>query len=99
MTHSPPTTATAHGPLFCALPAVQQHVRRYVQCRTVPGSIPGLPRITFDGITELWFDDMAGLEAVFTCQGYRETIPPAEAAFLDLHACEFVLTTEGVLIG
>lgn len=87
-----------HGPLFCALPAVQEHVRRYVQCHTVPASIPGLPPVTFDGITELWFDDVAALEAVFTSESYLETIRPDEAQFLDLHACEFVLSTEKVLI-
>ncbi len=87
-----------HAPLFCALPAVRQHVRRYVQCHTVPASIPGLPPVAFDGITELWFDDVAGLEAVFTSESYMETIRPDEARFLDLHGCEFVLCTESVLI-
>lgn len=87
-----------HAPLFCGLPAVRQHVRRYVQCHTIPASIPGLPPVTFDGITELWFDDVAGLEAVFTSESYMETIRPDEAKFLDLHACEFVLSTETVFI-
>ena len=88
-----------HAPLFCGLPAVKQHVRRYVQCHTVPASIPGLPPVEFDGITELWFDDVAGLEAVFTAQSYMNTVRPDEAKFLDLHGCEFVLSTETVLIG
>ena len=87
-----------HAPLFTALPEVRRHVRRYVQCHTVPASIPGLPPATFDGITELWFDDVAGLEAVFTSAGYMETIRPDEARFLDLHACEFVLSTETVIV-
>lgn len=87
-----------HAPLFCALSAVRQHVRRYVQRHTVPASIPGLPPVTFDGITELWFDDVAGLEAVFASESYMETIRPDEAQFLDLHACEFVLSTENVLV-
>ncbi len=88
-----------HAPLFCGLPEVRQHVRRYVQCHTIPASIPGLPPITFDGITELWFDDVAALEAVFSSQKYMETIRPDEAKFLDLHACEFVLSSESVFIG
>ncbi len=87
-----------HAPLFCALPAVRQHVRRYVQSHTVPASIPGLPPVTSDGITELWFDDVAGLEAVFTSKSYMDTIRPDEAQFLDLPGCEFVLSTETVLI-
>ena len=88
-----------HAPLFCALPAVQAHVRRYVQCHTIEAAIPGLPPVEFDGITELWFDDVAGLEAVFTSAEYMETIRPDEARFLDLEECEFVLSTETAVIG
>ena len=55
--------------------------------------------MTFDGITELWFDDVAGLEAVFASERYNETIQSYVAEFLDLHACEFVLSTERVLTG
>lgn len=87
-----------HAPLFCALPAVRQHVRRYVQSHTVPGGVPGMPPITFDGITELWFDDTAGLAALFKNEGYMRIIRPDEEASLDLPACEFVLSTETTLI-
>ncbi len=87
-----------HAPLFRALPEVRQHVRRYVQCHTIAATIPGLPPPTFDGITELWFDDVAGLEAVFGSANYMATIRPDEARFIDLHACEFVLATENVVI-
>ncbi len=87
-----------HAPLFSALPAVRQHVRRYVQCHTVAAAVPGLPPASFDGITELWFDDVAGLEAVFASDAYMQTIRPDEAQFLDLHGCEFVLSTERTVI-
>ena len=70
-----------HAPPSCELPEVRQHVRRYVQWHTVPGSIPGLPPITFDGITELWFDDGAGLAAVFASERYMGEIRPDEARF------------------
>ncbi len=87
-----------HAPLFCGLDTVREHVRRYVQCHTVAATLPGLPPVTFDGITELWFEDMAGLEAVFGSKSYMETVRPDEAKFLDLHACEFVLSGENVVI-
>ena len=61
--------------------------------------MPGLPPVEFDGITELWFDDVAGLEAVFISAEYMATIRPDEAQFLDLQGCEFVLSTETVVIG
>lgn len=88
-----------HAPLFSGLPVVRAHVRRYVQCHTVPASLPGLPPPAFDGITELWFDDVAGLEAVFGSESYMATIRPDEAAFLDLEGCAFVLSTEHVVMG
>ena len=87
-----------HAPLFCALPEVREHVRRYVQSHTVLATIPGLPPMTFEGITELWFDDVAGLAAVFTAENYFATIRPDEARFLDLHACEFILSQETTFI-
>ena len=69
-----------HAPLFSSLPEVKQHVRRYVQCHTVPASIPRLPPVAFDGITELWFDDVAGLEAVLddgkdSCREFAQELP------------------------
>ena len=88
-----------HGPVFCALPAERQHLRRYVQCRTLPASIPGPQPITFGGITKLWFDDEFGLEAVFSSKNDMQIIRPDEARFLDLHACEFVLPSESTLFG
>ena len=88
-----------HAPLFCSLPEVKQHVRRYVQGHSTGVEIPGIPPMTFDGTTELWFDDMAGLAGVFEAKDYMEQIRPDEAKFLDLHRCEFLLTTENVVIG
>ena len=88
-----------HAPLFCALPEVREHVRRYVQSHARPLPMPGLPESGFDGITEIWTDDVAGLEAVFTSEEYMATIRPDEARFLDLNACAFLLSTETVMIG
>lgn len=86
-----------HAPLFCALPAVREHVRHYVQCHTVPADLPGLPPARFDGITELWFDDVAALARCFSDPEYLERIRPDEESFLDLHACDFVVSSENVV--
>ena len=83
-----------HAPLFSALPEVQQHVRRYVQCHATPDQVPGMPDSHLDGSTELWFDDLAGLAGVFQAESYLRTIRPDEESFLDLHACEFLLSTD-----
>ena len=87
-----------HGPLFCVLTEVRQHVRRYVQCHPATVEISGMPPVPFDGITELWFDDAAGMAALFTAENYMKTIRPDEMKFLDLEACRLIPSTETVLI-
>ena len=83
-----------HAPLFTSLPEVKQHVRRYVQCHATGEQLAGLPDNHIDGSTELWFDDLAGLAGLFEAPSYLTTIRPDEEAFLDLHACEFLLGVE-----
>ena len=85
--------------MFASLPEVKQHVRRYVQGHSTGDELPGMPPLTFDGVTELWFDDLAGVAGVFESKRYIETIRPDEESFLDLHRCECLLTTEHTVIG
>lgn len=87
-----------HAPLFCSIPAVQQHVRRYVQQHTIPLEMPGLPPAKYDGITELWFDDASGIGAVFNDPTYLEKIHPNEEKFLDLHGCDFIVSQENAVL-
>ena len=88
-----------HAPLFMSMPVVQQHVRRYVQLHTLDVTLPGLPPTTIDGVTELWFDDVESIGAVFTDESYLEKIRPDEATFLDLHRCEFIVSEEPAVSG
>ncbi len=83
-----------HAPLFCSLPAVKQHVRRYVQQHTLAVEMPGLPPAKYDGITELWFDEADSIGAVFTDPDYLAKIRPDEERFLDLHGCDFIVSQE-----
>ena len=85
---------TVHAALFMSVAAVKAHVRRYVQQHALPVELPGLPPAKYDGITELWFDDAAGIAAVFTDAEYTARIRPDEARFLDLHGCDFLVTEE-----
>ena len=87
-----------HAPLFSGLAEVKQHVRRYVQCHATGEALPGLPDSRIDGSTELWFDDAAGIAAVFHSARYMATIRPDEEKFLDLHACEFLVGVENEVI-
>ncbi len=88
----------SHANLFRSLPEAQQYVRRYVQQHPVEGGIPGMPPRIYDGITELWFDNVAGLASLFQSKDYMEKIRPDEEKFLDLAGCQFLLSSENVVM-
>ena len=88
---------TVHASLFLSVPAVHQTVRRYVQQHAIEVELPGMPPKT-DGITELWFDDLDALARCFSDSEYLARIRPDEASFLDLHVCDFVVSTENVVL-
>ena len=87
-----------HAPLFRSLPVVQRLVRRYVQQHLLPVQIPGLPPAKYDGVTELWFDDVEGIGALFNDPAYLAQIRPDEEKFLDLAGCDFLISQENSVI-
>ncbi|WP_158799377.1 EthD domain-containing protein [Pedobacter sp. L105] len=87
-----------YAALFASLPEVKQYVRRYVQCHSLPVSIPGLPLPEFDGITEIWFDNADSIEKVFGSKDYMELIRPDQEKFLDMQGCSFLISTEHIVI-
>lgn len=88
---------TSHAGLFMSLPASAEHVRRYVQSHNLDRDLPGMPRSRYDGVTEIWFDDIDGFAAVFTAPDYLATIRPDEETFLDLAAGDVFLSSENVV--
>ena len=87
-----------HAALFLSLPEVKQYVRGYVQSHSTGDEIPGLPPMTFDGASELWFDDMAGLAGVFGAKECMDEIRLDESKFVDTQRSEFMLTTDNVVL-
>ena len=89
---------SVHAPLFMSVDVVKKTVRRYVQQHAMPVELPGMPPVKYDGITELWFDDTEHLGRCFSDPEYLARVRPDEETFLDLHACDFVVTTENVVL-
>lgn len=88
---------TSHAALFMGLPASVQHIRRYVQSHSLAVEVPGMPASRYDGMTEVWFDDINDFAAVFTSPEYLSTVRPDEQSFLDLAAGDTSLTAETVI--
>ncbi len=87
-----------HANLFMSVRVVKETVRRYVQEHTLPVELPGMPPAKYDGITELWFDDIDALGRCFSDSEYMSKIRPDEESFLDLHRCDFIVSTENVVV-
>lgn len=87
-----------HAKLFMSIPVVQATVRRYIQQHALPIELPGMPPCQYDGITELWFDDVDALGKCFSDPDYLACVRPDEASFLDLHACQFIISLENPVL-
>ena len=83
-----------HAQLFASIPVVKQYVKKYVQCHSLPDNPPGFPVPAYDGITEIWLDDMEALGKVFTDGEYMAIIRPDEEKFIDLYGCGILISTE-----
>lgn len=89
---------SVHADLFMSIPVVKKTVRRYIQQHAMPVELPGMPPVKYDGITELWFDDVEALGKCFSDAEYMARIRPDEASFLDLPKCDFIVSTENVVL-
>lgn len=90
-----------HAPLLLGDPLVRRLVRRYEQGHTTPAQIPGMPQppAFFDGTAELWFDDIADVEALYTDEHYLAAIQPDEARFIDIPNAQVLLTRVNPVFG
>ena len=83
-----------HARLFMSVPVVKETVRRYIQQHALDVALPGMPPRKYDGITELWFDDVDSLGRCFSDAEYLQKIRPDEESFLDVHGCDFIVSNE-----
>jgi uncharacterized protein (TIGR02118 family) len=88
-----------HGPLFSRQPEVKRHVRKYAQAHIGPKQPDGFAAAPYDGIAEIWFDDMAGFLGVFASRTYEEVIKPDEMKFVDRSKALFMFTATVPMIG
>ena len=81
-----------------SIPVVKDTVRRYVQQHALPVELPGMPQAKYDDVTELWFDDVEASARCFSDAEYLERVRPDEESFLDLHGCDFIVSTENAVV-
>ena len=77
-----------HAPIAARLPGL----RRYVQCHTLPELYAGEHTPAYDGVAELWFDDMAALQQAMASPELKAARED-ERNFVD-HSRTFLIVTE-----
>lgn len=83
-----------HGPLIRATTEFSRHVRGYVQCHGVGSAGSFGVESDWDGIAELWFDDVESMQRAFAEPRYLEVIRPDELKFADIEACVSYVSEE-----
>jgi uncharacterized protein (TIGR02118 family) len=89
----------SHAKLFFSQPIVRKTVRRYLQSRTVADAPKGLNVADYDGIAQLWFDDMKGFLDYAQSDNYRDVIRIDEEKFTDPKRVELLFSEETSIIG
>lgn len=84
----------SHGPLVRSVTEFTRHVRRYVQAHIAQADVPLAQPGGYDGIAELWFDDVDALNRAFAEPRYLEVIRPDELKFVDLGKTRSFVTEE-----
>lgn len=82
-----------HGEMACGIDTL----RAYVQCHRVRPGVPGLPEADYEGIAEVWFDDVETAAAMGEHPVYAEQVQPDEANFIDGERLAFVFADEHVV--
>ena len=86
-----------HGELIKSIPGLRKYIRRYVQSHTIPQAYER-QAVPFDGIAELWFDNMAAVDAFLTDSEYLAKVRPDELKFSDHPNLVWFVTQEEPMI-
>jgi uncharacterized protein (TIGR02118 family) len=88
-----------HALLFSSQPIVKKTVRRYVQSRIVSNAPQGAFLAPFDGIAQIWYDNVGGFLEYVQSSNYKDVIRPDEERFTDPRRVQFIFSEETPIIG
>ena len=88
---------TSHGELIKSVPGPRKYVRKYIQSNTVQQAYER-NEAPFDGVAELWFDDMAAVDGFFADPDYITKVRLDERKFTDHTNLAWFVTKEEPII-
>lgn len=87
-----------HTPMLAKPQPGAPKVYRYVQLHPITETVPGLQTAPYDGVAEVWFDDLAGAAAMFTSDHYNTVVAADEEHFLDRSKTVFLYAYEKTIV-
>ncbi|MFJ2770282.1 EthD domain-containing protein [Streptomyces sp. NPDC087300] len=88
-----------HLPLIASVTEGSVPVRRHVLLLPTDDEILGIHSTYYDGVVEVWFDDIADAARWFTSGTFTTTVAADEENFLDRSLTRFLYTTETPIVG
>jgi uncharacterized protein (TIGR02118 family) len=88
---------TKHAEIVTGQAGFMKYLRRYVQSHNIDDALldfPGGGHTGFDGMVEVWFDDVKSMKAAFETPDYINTIRPDEPNFLDMDGFRVMVVEE-----
>jgi uncharacterized protein (TIGR02118 family) len=83
-----------HASMLTSLDSFTSSVQRYIQQHALDNVPGGFPIPPYDGVAEVWFDDMPSAMATFSHQDYASIVAKDEENFLDRTKTVICLSSE-----
>jgi uncharacterized protein (TIGR02118 family) len=87
-----------HAPLVQSLALFKSLVRRYVQQRPAEGVPDQLPLAPYDGIAEIWFDNLSDVLQLIGNEPFLSVVTKDEENFLDRSRTAIFVSQETAII-
>ena len=81
-----------------SLDGFRSHTRHYTQQHSLNNVPGGLPILPYDGVAELWFDNLSSAMATFTHKDYASIVAKDEENFLDRTKTVIFLSSESRIV-
>jgi uncharacterized protein (TIGR02118 family) len=87
-----------HAPLVMSLDVFKTHVRHYTQQHSLNNVPEDLPVVPYDGVAELWLDDLSSVMTISGHQGYASIVEKDEENFLDRSKTAMLVSPESRIV-
>ena len=87
-----------HAPLALSLAPFKSHVRRYIQQRPAEGVPNQLPLAPYDGIAEVWFDNLSDALKLIGNEPFHSVVAKDEENFLDKSRTAIFISEETAMV-